>query len=149
MVCCVLKKQRIIFIICVKKRGGSVDCNLSILKTEFFFILWKENNVYIYCIVLLSIEITKYNLSTQQHNFFYNISTKIKVMLWNIRHFQRLHNMFWLFLYPQWLLNQHLAQVVVYLINFEVLYLQQQFKHSFVVKIGCIMDQFQLILEAW
>jgi hypothetical protein len=36
---------------------------------------------------------------------------------------------------------------VVYLSNFEVLYLQQQFKHLFVVKIGCIMDQFQLIIE--
>jgi hypothetical protein len=78
--CCVLKKQRIMFIICVKKkRGDSVDCNLSILKTEFFLFIEKRIMfIYIYCIVLLSIEITKYNLSTQQHNFFYNISTKIK-----------------------------------------------------------------------
>jgi hypothetical protein len=79
MVCCVLKKQKIMFIICVKKRGGSVDCNLSILKTEFFLFYEKRIMfIYIYCIVLLSIEITKYNLSTQQHNVFYNISTKIK-----------------------------------------------------------------------
>ena len=56
--------------------------------------------------------------------------------------------MFWLFIYPQWLLNQHLAHVVVYLINLEVLYLQQLLKYLFVVKISCIMNQFQLILEA-
>jgi hypothetical protein len=58
-----------------------VDCNLSILKTEFFLFIEKRIMfiyIYIYCIVLLSIEITKYNLRTQQQNFFYNISTKIK-----------------------------------------------------------------------
>jgi len=68
-------------------------------------------------------------------------------MLQNIRYFRKLHNMFWLFLYPQWLPNKPLAQVVVYSINFEVLYLQQQFKHLFVVKIGCIMVKFQLIIQ--
>jgi len=39
------------------------------------------------------------------------------------------------------------TQAVVYSTNFEVLYLQQQFKHLFVVKIGYIMDQFQSISE--
>lgn len=49
------------------------------LKTEFFLFYEKRIMfIYIYCIVLLSIEITKYNLSTQQQNLFYNISTKIK-----------------------------------------------------------------------
>jgi len=70
------------FIICVKKRRGSVDCNLLILKTKFF-LFYEKRIIYIYiyilyCIVLLSIEITNYNLNTQQHNLFYNISTKIK-----------------------------------------------------------------------
>lgn len=45
------------------------------------------------------------------------------------------------------LLKQPLALMVIYSINFEVFYFQQQFKYLFIVKISCIIYQFQSTLQ--